>query len=184
MIRLFVALGLPDDVRRYLTSLQTGIRGARWQRDDQLHLTLKFIGEVDEGTARDLDALLADIQMPAFSIAIDGAGLFGSMEKPRILWAGISPQDQVARLHDKVDMASRRLGLGLEDRKFSPHVTLARITSGRAAAPGVATFLEAHGGLMTPAFPVREFRLYSSHVTEAGSVYRVEARYDLLPADA
>ncbi|MDA5192660.1 RNA 2',3'-cyclic phosphodiesterase [Govanella unica] len=179
MIRLFVAIELPEPIRNYLLRLQTGIRAAYWQRDDQLHLTLSFIGDVDEGTARDIDTALATITMPAFTIALDGAGLFGTMFKPRILWAGIAPRDPVIRLHDKIETAIRRLGLQLDDRKFAPHATLARIRDGRAAAPGVLQFLEAHGGLISASFEVNSFALYSSKLTDQGPQYHVEARYPL-----
>src|SRR5690606_41596647 len=118
MIRLFVGLPLPEDVRRYLLSLHMGVRFARWQRDDQLHLTLKFGGEVPESTARDLDENLAQIRMTPFTLSLEGAGIFGDMRRPRVLWAGVTPQGEVTRLRDKVEMAALRAGIPLEQRKY------------------------------------------------------------------
>lgn len=179
MIRLFVGISLPPEVRRYLLSRQTGIRGGRWQRDDQLHLTLKFIGEVDETTADDIDAALSSIAAPAFPITVDGAGVFGPPTAPRMLWAGVTPKDSLIHLHDKIEAALGQIGVAPEERKFTPHITLARLSNGRAGAAGVAAFLEAYGGLKTPSFMVKEFLLYSSKMGENGSFYTVEARYPL-----
>lgn len=179
MIRLFVGLPLPEDVRRYLLSLHMGVRFARWQRDDQLHLTLKFVGEVPESTARDLDENLAQIRMAPFTLSLEGAGIFGDMRRPRVLWAGVTPQGEVTRLRDKVEMAALRAGIPLEQRKYVPHVTLARFSGERQAESGLAAFLEARGDLRTPPFLVREFALFSSHLSSSGSIYRVEARYPL-----
>jgi 2'-5' RNA ligase len=179
MIRLFVGLTLPADVRTHLLMARLGIRGARWQRDDQLHLTLKFIGEVSETTAHDIDAALAAIDMPRFVLAASGVGVFGDLAAPRLLWAGVAPKAEVTRLHDKVGAALLPLGLALEGRKFMPHITLARLSSGRQAASGVAQFLESFDGLASRAFAVETFVLFSSHPGHDGSVYRPEAVYAL-----
>lgn len=179
MIRLFVGIALPPEVRRYLLALQSGIRGARWQRDDQLHLTLKFIGEVEETTADDIDAALSAIATPVFPLAVEGAGVFGPPKAPRMLWAGVSPKDSVVHLHDKIEAALARIGMPAEERKFTPHITLARLSNGRAGAAGVAAFLAAYSGLKTPPFMVEEYLLYSSKMSENGSFYRIEARYPL-----
>lgn len=179
MLRLFVGIPLPEDVRRYLLSLHMGVRFARWQRDDQLHLTLRFFGELPESTAEDLHESLSQIRMEPFTLTLDGAGLFGDMTKPRILWAGVTPRTDVTRLRDKVEMAALRVGIPTEQRKFMPHVTLARFSGERQAENGIAAFLAARGDLRTPPFEVREFVLYSSHLSASGANYRIEAHYPL-----
>lgn len=183
MIRLFVGLTLPGDVRAHLLTARLGIRGARWQRDDQLHLTLKFIGEVSETAAHDIDAALAAIDMPRFALAASGVGIFGDLSMPRLLWAGVAPKSEVTRLHDKVGAAllplGLPLGLALDGRKFMPHITLARLSSGRQAASGVAQFLESFDGLASRAFAVETFVLFSSHPGHDGAIYRPEAVYAL-----
>lgn len=180
MIRLFVGLSLPQHIRDYLTSLGAGVRQARWQRDDQLHVTLKFVGEVAESTARDLDEALSTIRMPPFKIMLDGLGLFGDLKKPRALWAGLSPKEEITRLHDKIETAASRVGIARVDRKFTPHVTLARF-SARAGqrAGGLDNFLRDRGDLRTPAFNVTSFALFSSHLSPNGSIYRIETAYPL-----
>lgn len=180
MIRLFVGLTLPRQIRDYLLSLGTGVRQARWQRDDQLHVTLKFIGEIDESMARDLDEALAAIRMESFTIMLDGLGLFGDLQRPRVLWTGVSPKEEIARLRDKVELAASRVGIPREDRKFTPHVTLARFSTQRGQrAGGLGDFLRDRGDLRTPAFDVSSFTLFSSHLSPNGSIYRVEATYPL-----
>lgn len=180
MIRLFVGLSLPQHIRDYLVSLGAGIRHARWQRDDQLHITLKFVGEVDESTARDLDEVLSTIRMPPFKIMIQGVGLFGDLKKPRMLWAGLSPKEEITRLHDKIETAASRVGIPWEDRKFTPHVTLARFPAQAAQrAGGLDNFLRDRGDLQTPTFDVTSFALFSSHLSPNGSIYRIETAYPL-----
>jgi 2'-5' RNA ligase len=177
MIRLFVGLQLPADVRAYLTLLRLGIRGARWQRDDQLHLTLQFIGPVDGATAQDIDTALVAVDMPRFSLAVSGVGVFGDLHAPRLLWAGVTPQDEVTRLHDKVGTQLMALGLKLEVRKYVPHITLARLSGGRQGASGARQFLESFDGAASRVFEVDRFVLFSSHPGNDGSIYRVEADY-------
>ncbi len=185
-MRLFVALPLPESVRQQLLMLASGVKGAKWQRDDQLHLTLKFLGEVDGATAEDVDQALGNIAMEPFSVSLAGVGLFGTIKSPRVLWAGVEPETQVSRLYDKVERAMVSLGLAPEARKFSPHVTLARFRSGgrgnrnpHAQVGGLPGFLESHHGFRTPSFEVPAFALYSSHLGSEGALYRIELEYPL-----
>lgn len=179
MIRLFVGLALPDDVRGHLGLLRLGIRGARWQRDDQLHLTLHFIGPVDGATAEDIDAALLSVDMARFSLAVSGVGVFGDLKAPRLLWAGVAPQDGVTRLHDKIGARLMALGLKLEPRKFAPHITLARLSGSRQGASGTRQFLESFDCFVSRVFEVDRFVLFSSHPGSDGSIYRAEADYPL-----
>ncbi len=179
MIRLFAGLTLPPSIRSRILLLQTGIRGARWQNDSQLHLTLAFIGEIDESAARDLDWALSSIRMPSFSLSISGTGLFGTPRAPRELWLGVSPKDAVTRLSHKVEMAARRVGIETEVRKFIPHVTVARLNRNRGAEAGIEAFLATHGVIKTEPFAITEFALFSSQLSPLGSRYQIEARYPL-----
>ncbi len=181
MIRLFVAIELPEDVRERLAALAAGVRGARWVRPENLHLTLRFIGEVDEGRLADIYAALARIADPAFELAIDGIGHFGSKREARVLWAGAESNERLVRLHDKVESALVRAGLAPEERKFSPHVTLARLK--RASTPRVRDFMAAHGLFRAGPFPVDAFQLFSSFLSKSGAIHKVEAEYRLDPAD-
>src|SRR5262249_48243085 len=114
MIRLFVALEIPESVRTRMALLQGGVPGARWANDDQMHLTLRFIGEVDENIAHDIDDALAGIRAPAFKLEFAGVGEFGG-KNPRALWAGVRANDALMHLQKKVETALQRLGLPAEE---------------------------------------------------------------------
>jgi 2'-5' RNA ligase len=176
MIRLFVALALPDDVAESLLAIQSGVPGARWMSREQLHLTLRFIGEVDESDAAGIDEALAAISAPQFSLELKGVGEFGG-RNPRALWSGVAGDGALIHLQRKVESAMQRLGLPAEERKFTPHVTLARL---RAAPPGrVLDFLHDHALYSSGPFDVKEFILYSSRTTPNGSIYAAEREYPL-----
>jgi len=175
MHRLFVAIRPPEAVRDRLLDLMEGIGGARWQDEDQLHLTLRFIGEVDRHVASDVHAALGSIHHPPFEIAVSGLGLFDRRGHPETLWAGIAPPEPVRTLHNKVDQAVARVGLAREHRAFHPHITIARL---RGAGP-VDAFLQKSGGVTSPPFRVDRFGLYESRLTPNGAIYTEVERYPL-----
>lgn len=176
MIRLFVALELPAQVCTRLALMQGGVPGAKWQREDQMHLTLRFIGEVDERTAHDIDEALATIRAPAFTLEFMGIGDFGSKD-PHTLWAGVRPNDHLIHLQKKIEGALQRLGIDPETRKYTPHVTLARLRN--APRNKVAQFIAEHSLFASGSIPIDRFALYSSLLGSGGSVYRVENTYPL-----
>ncbi len=174
MLRLFVALQLPAEVRARLTGLMGGVNGARWQTDQQLHLTLRFIGEVDETKAEDIDSALAAVSFMPFQVSLQGAGLFGDVRKPRMLWAGVGPEAPLAHLAQKVETAMVRIGLPAEQRRFTPHVTLARF---KGAGGRVDRFLAANDQLWSPPWTVERFTLFRSHLAHSGAIYQPLATY-------
>jgi RNA 2',3'-cyclic 3'-phosphodiesterase len=176
MHRLFVAIRPPEPVRDRLLGLMGGIAGARWQADEQLHLTLRFVGEVDRHLARDVDAALGGVHHPRFAIALSGLGVFERRGEPVTLWAGIAPQEPVNALHKKVDQALVRVGVVADRRAYMPHVTLARLP--RGAGP-VRSLIEQSGGVAGPPFEVGDFGLYESRLTPDGPVYALAERYSL-----
>ena len=178
MIRLFVALELPETVRDGLTALEGGVPGARWMTDGQLHLTLRFIGEVDENVAHDIDDALLSIRAPAFMLELAGVGEFGG-KAPRALWAGVRPNESLTHLQKKVETALQRIGLPPEERKFSAHVTLARMRASQREK--VVQFLTHHALFASGPIPVDRFVLFSSHLGSGGSVYHAERMYRLIP---
>ena len=176
MIRLFVAIDLPTDVRERLLALQGGVPGARWSNAEQLHLTLRFIGEVDENIGHDIDDALTAIRAPSFTVELSGVGEFGG-KNPRALWAGVKASDALLHLQRKVETALQRIGLEPEPRKYSPHITLARL---RAAPKDKVVQFLTHGSLFSAGpFPVNHFVLFSSHPSQSGSLYRPERIYRL-----
>ena len=180
-MRLFVALSIPDVVARSLMLLEGGVPGARWQAREQLHLTLRFVGEVDGRDARALEDTLAGIDAPAFEVQLHGVGQFGN-KQPHALWAAARRSDLLDHLQRKVDTAIRRVGQPPSSgdkyaHKFMPHVTLARLR--HPELDKVREWLTTHALYTSDEFTVGAFCLYSSKLTSDGSIYRIEQEYPL-----
>lgn len=176
MTRLFVALRPPAPLRDTLIDTMDAVEGARWQDEDQLHLTLRFVGEVDPPVAEDLAAALGQVDAPPFTLVVAGVGHFARKGRPTALWAGIGPSPALVALQHKVERACQRVGLEPEHRKFTPHITLARLGSGTGP---VAPWLAAHGRFDAGPWPVEEFRLYQSVLSPGGSLYEPVVNYRL-----
>jgi RNA 2',3'-cyclic 3'-phosphodiesterase len=175
-MRLFVALSIPDAVARSLMLLQGGVPGARWQTREQLHLTLRFIGEVNGSDVHVLDDALAGIDAPAFEMQMHSVGQFGN-KQPHSLWAAARRNDLLDHLQRKVDSAIRRVGQPQDAHKFTPHVTLARLRHPELERARI--WLTDHALYTSDEFTVGAFCLYSSKLTSDGSIYRVEQEYPL-----
>lgn len=174
MPRLFVAVRPPAPIRALLADISHGVPGARWQDDEQLHLTLRFIGEVDSRTGDDIIDALAYVRGAPFEIAIDGVGTFARRGRIDTLWAGVTPFEPIARLHRSVDHAVVGAGLMPEGRAFHPHVTMARGRIGPADP-----FLAANSALSSTPFIVDQFALYESHLGVGGAHYAMVERWSL-----
>jgi 2'-5' RNA ligase len=179
MLRLFVGLEIPDAVRSQLSALQSGVPGARWVTPENFHVTLRFIGEVDEGQASDIDLLLSGIRAPAFEMSIGGVGHFGDGKKLRALYAAIARNPALEHLQNKIESAVVRAGCKPQGRRFTPHVTLARFSAREQAGHHLAQFMASHGLLRSTAFAIEQFSLFSSVTRPEGSIYTVEADYPL-----
>lgn len=176
MPRLFSGLEIPETIGHRLHMLRTGLSGARWIDPANYHLTLRFAGDIDGGTARDFAANLADIQMPPFQLRLDGLGSFGG-KKPRSLWAAVAPSDALRSLQRAHEHAARKAGMPPEPRNFTPHVTVARLRGTRPEA--VADYLQNLGGFLSQSFTIDRFVLFSSRASIGGGPYVVEAEYPL-----
>ena len=177
MHRLFVAIRPPGEVRDRLLDLMQGIPGLRWQDDDQLHLTLRFIAEVERPLAEDLAAELERIRFDDFSIALSGVGRF-DQRRGGALWAGVAPKDPLKALAQKVERACQAAGLPAERRAFHPHITLARWSR---AMPDLEPFIQHHAGLVSEPWPVDRFSLYESHLGSDGAHYDAILRVEASP---
>jgi RNA 2',3'-cyclic 3'-phosphodiesterase len=176
MPRLFSAIEIPRRIAERLTTLRSGLSGARWIDPENYHLTLRFIGDVDGATARDFTNALGEIDLPPFDLKLNGLGSFGG-KKPRNLFVEIEPSPALDALQRATERAARKAGLPPEGRNFKPHVTLARL---RGARPDtVATYLERQGGVQAEPFTVNRFVLYSSRDSVGGGPYVIEAAYEL-----
>jgi 2'-5' RNA ligase len=176
MPRLFTALEIPADVAMALSLLRGGLPGARWIDPENYHLTLRFIGDIDGATANDVASMLDRVARHAFDISIQGLTSFGG-RKPRAVVATAAPSRALTELQAEHERLMQRVGLEPEGRKYTPHVTLARLrdTSSRE----VADYLAAREPFRTPPFRASRFVLYSSRASVGGGPYVVEAAYPL-----
>jgi RNA 2',3'-cyclic 3'-phosphodiesterase len=178
MLRLFVGIGFPPEIKLRLSLLCSGIPGVKWVDPGNFHLTLRFIGEIDEAAAADADDALSRLRARRFALQIAGTGVFGNGDKPRSLWAGVERSPELVGLRDKIEQALIRAGLPPEPRKFAPHVTLARLHN--PPLDKLRDFLAAHARFRADPLPVEAFSLIASFQTKAGSVYEDQADYPLL----
>lgn len=177
MYRLFVALRPPTAMRARLLTMMGGVAHARWQRDDQLHLTLRFIGEVDRHAGADIAAALGAIHHRRFELALDRFGEFDRKGRIDSLWLGVTPHDAVTALHNKIEQALVRVGITPEKRAFLPHITIARF--GRHAGPRDG-FIEYRGDISGERYEMTEFCLYESELGHDGAAYTIVERYALV----
>ncbi len=182
MIRLFAAIAVPYEIGERLARRQQGLPGARWRRIEDLHVTLRFAGEIGEAAADDLDAALSSVTSDAFDIKLGGVGSFGDGADIHTLWAGLKESAPLRTLAGRCEAAARRAGLKPQTRAWKPHVTLAYLS--RAEPARVAAWIQAHNLLESPPFRVTSFGLYSSWRTGEGSSYRLERSYRLLQTAA
>ncbi len=177
MMRLFVALPLPVDVRARLGALQSGLAGARWIDQGLMHITLRFIGEVSEVDARDLSDALDGIDVPVFDLTLNGVGYFERRGVAHTLWAGIQRDEALMRLQAKVESAVVRAGQPREQRKFAPHVTIARLRD--VPVDRLGHWLEDLGPVAQTPFTVDRFILFQSFRGHGGAEYLPLAEYPL-----
>lgn len=178
--RLFVGIRPPVPVRDVLLDAMEALDGARWVDEDNLHLTLRFVGEVERPAANDLAEALSCIASPRFDLCVAGVGAFertrAGRSLPHAIWARVPPSPELERLRHKVERACEAAGLGRETRKFIPHITLARIDRG---TPRVAEWLAARSELAAGPWTVDAFILFESHLGRTGAHYEEVARYPL-----
>lgn len=175
MPRLFTAIEIPRSIADRLSMLRAGLHGARWIDPENYHVTLRFIGDVDSQTARDVTDALGQVIAEPFTLKLNGLGSFGG-NKPRAMFAGLEPSPELEALQHAHEGAARMAGLAPERRNFKPHITIARLRGARPSA--VAAYL-ADSGLIAESFPVARVVLYSSRNSVGGGPYVIEAAYDL-----
>jgi len=176
MPRLFVALEIPREAALSMSLLRGGLYGARWIDVENYHLTLRFIGDVDAPTADELVHALDRVQRPPFSLSLIGMGSFGS-KKPHSIWAGVSASPDLIALQAEIERICQRLGLRADPRKFTPHVTLARLRGARVE--DVVDYLSARSNFFTDPFTVSRFVVLSSRESVGGGPYVTEEAYPL-----
>ena len=176
MPRLFTALEIPPDVRSAISAERGGLPGARWIDPENYHMTLRFIGDVDDALARDIASVLGQVRRSGFEMRFNGLSSFGG-RKPRAVVASAMPSQSVMELQAEHERLMQRVGLEPEGRKYTPHVTLARFKNPEESK--VAAFMQQHNLFSSEEFEIDEFILYQSHQTKNGSVYEAVREYPL-----
>lgn len=177
MLRLFVGLSVPDDVAASLAGLANGMPGARWVAPENLHVTLRFIGEVSEADAEDIHIELSKLVAKTFSFDIAGMDTFGQGRKAHALFAGVPLTTDLELLQTRTESAVARAGQPRETRKFKPHVTIARLKN--APETHLLGFIQVHNLFRAGPIPVDHFILYESRMGKGGSAYFSLAEYPL-----
>ena len=176
MPRLFTGLELPAAIGASLAAMRGGISGARWVEPEDYHVTLRFIGDVDGRVAREIAEVLDEIRRPPFPVVVEGLGWFGA-DRPRAIIARLRATTPLLDLQAEQERRLRRIGLAPETRKFTPHVTLARLRTPSAQA--VAAYLGARGDFAARQFEAERFVLFSARESVGGGPYLVAAAYEL-----
>jgi len=176
MPRLFTGIEIPAPIGMQLSMLRGGLPGARWIDVENYHITLRFLGDIDDATAHEAASALEGIRRPAFDLRFEGLTSFGG-RKPRAVVAEVSTPQALMDLHAEQERLMQRIGLEPEGRKYIPHVTLARLRT--SSSRDVADYLAARGLFRTPDFHVARFVLYSSRASTGGGPYVVEQSYPL-----
>ncbi|MBN9070302.1 MAG: RNA 2',3'-cyclic phosphodiesterase [Rhizobiales bacterium] len=180
MPRLFTALEIPRDAALSLSLLRGGLPGARWIDVENYHLTLRFIGDVEGHVADEIADALDRVRRPSFPLTLSGVGQFGG-RKPHSIWAGVKVSPDLAALQAEIERICQRLGLPADPRKFTPHVTLARLKN--ASPDAVARYLAMRGNFAAMPFKVGRFVLMSSKESVGGGPYIIEEAWPLGAAD-
>lgn len=177
MLRLFTGLSLPENLCRRLALFQGGVPGARWTALENFHVTLNFIGDCDEGTAEDIDEVLSAIHAPPFDVTVEGTGSFSQGEWPKVLWMGVQASAPLSSLREKIGRALESRRLPVENRRYTPHVTMAYLKE--VDEQKVAEFMQEHNLFKAPPFAVKYFHLYNSVRTKQGTAYEILKSYPL-----
>lgn len=180
-MRLFIALDIPQEVRERISAYVERVRSlcpdARWARVEGLHVTLKFIGEFPDARVPEIVKALAGINSRPFDVKFDNVGFFPSPRSPRVFWIGVSAGEELPQLAEAVSEALAAIGIPREDKKYSPHMTLARAGSRhnlKALASLMTSEVEAFGTMTA-----NEFFLYRSQLGRGGSKYTKLERFGL-----
>ena len=176
MPRLFTGLEIPPEVGQSLATLRGGLPGARWIDPENYHVTLRFIGDVDDSIAREVASMLGRVRREAFELRVDDLKSFGG-RKPRAIVAALGPAQALMELQAEHERLMQRVGLEPEGRKYTPHVTLARLRD--TSSLQVADYLTSRGAYRSAPFEVSRFVLFSSRASTGGGPYVVEAAYPL-----
>ncbi len=175
MLRLFIALVPPTPIKQQLLLLRRSIMGARWQNSDQMHITINFIGEVDNGSLPQIIEALSAVTFKPLELNINGVDFFGSSRQPRALYAKVTANPELLKLNKKLSNVLLEIDIKTDRKKFKPHITLARLK--QASFQSVGQFIQAESLFKTEAFTLDKFHLLSSKLSSDGSQYVIEESF-------
>jgi len=178
MYRLFIAIDLPKPVKNRLEVLQKHLDGVKWIELQQMHLTIRFLGNVDEELYQKLLSNLKKIRSPSFVYSIKGVGVFPNIHRPKVLWAGVEADDRLSILYQKIEEVVISSGFDPEERDYKPHITLGRVKR-RLHSEECQTFLGKHEKLEITDIKVDNFILYQSRLTRHGALHQQLQQYSL-----
>ncbi len=178
MLRLFIAIDLNASIIERLQNICFGVRKIRWVPADQMHLTLRFLGNCEEALYYQIREALEDVPIPPFPLCTEGVGYFPPRGKPRVLWAGVTPHSELHNLRASIDKTLQRIGVHDKGKKFHPHITLGRL-KGNPPPASIIPFLTQNSLFRTEVYSVESFHLYSSILRPQGALHRIEETYTL-----
>jgi 2'-5' RNA ligase len=181
MPRLFTGIEIPAEIADRLSFLRGGLPGARWIDRENYHMTLRFVGDIERPVAEEIADALARVRRTGFSLRLDGVGSLGT-KKPHAIVARFAASQQLIELQAEHERLLQRIGLPPDPRKFTPHVTLARLKG--ATTRDIAEYLSARGGFAAGPFTVDRFVLFSAKESTGGGPYLIEEAYSLMPRAA
>lgn len=175
--RLFIAIDPPQAVRRKISSICRGPEYVRWMSEEQIHLTIRFIGEADGLLLDSICSELSKLEIRSFRLKVKGVGHFPPRGEPKVIWAGLTESASLIKMYGKISSSLAECGIKRESRKFAPHITLGRVRGG--AAVEIARYLEAHHNFRSDSFGVNCFHLYTSRLTPEGAIHEKVASFML-----
>ncbi|MDA3812381.1 MAG: RNA 2',3'-cyclic phosphodiesterase [Spirochaetaceae bacterium] len=173
--RLFIAIDPPDSIRSSIHSICGGMKKVKWVTEDQIHLTIRFIGDIDELVFKNICQGLSTLKPISFLLKVQDLGHFPLRGNPKVLWAGVEENRELVKLYKSVNSVVESCRLEPEHRKFSPHITLGRIKG--ESVETIAEYLRFHSKFKTPSFDVLEYHLYSSILTPDGAIHEKIATF-------
>jgi 2'-5' RNA ligase len=180
LLRAFIAIEIPQEIKKAIAAetacLQTGTgRAVRWVTAENTHLTLKFLGEVSPTNVDMLSQTLQAecSQLPQFGITVSGMGCFPNVRRPRVIWIGLNAPADLNKLQHKIEAATARLGYPIEEKPFSPHLTIGRVREQASAddLKRLHDLLDTVSIGTLGAFTARAVYLFKSDLQPSGPVY-------------
>ncbi|MBD3346325.1 MAG: RNA 2',3'-cyclic phosphodiesterase [Chitinivibrionales bacterium] len=179
MYRLFIALDFSDDVKEAIAGICFGIPHVRWMPADQIHLTLRFIGEVDKHLFEEIKSALYSVHATKFKLSLKGTGYFPPRRDPRVLWVGVENNELLLQLFNRIEQALHSVGCEPEKRKFHPHITIGRLKE-KVPSSKVMPFVVNNALFSVPDIAVDQFFLYSSNLTREEAIHTKQESYSLI----